>query len=72
MDITIIAASAVIGKRLPLVPNDQGYLALARAQAQVGDIVGAENYYQHAEHYFRSVSPDPEAGAAGFWHARSR
>jgi hypothetical protein len=48
------------------------YLALARAQAQVGDIVGAENYYQHAEHYFRSVSPDPEAGAAGFWHARSR
>ena len=29
------------------------YLALAQAQAQVGDIVGAENYYQHAEHYFR-------------------
>ena len=34
------------------------YLALAKAQAQAGDIVGAENYYQHAEHYFRSVSQD--------------
>ena len=32
------------------------YLALAQAQAQAGDIVGAENYYQHAEHYFRSMS----------------
>ena len=32
------------------------YLALAQAQAQSGDIVGAENYYQHAEHYFRSMS----------------
>jgi Domain of unknown function (DUF4167) len=66
MDITIITASAVIGKRLPLVPNDQGYLALARAQAQVGDIVGAENYYQHAEHYFRSMSPDREAAPPVF------
>ena len=37
------------------------YLALAKAQAQIGDIVGAENYYQHAEHYFRSMSLDREA-----------
>jgi Domain of unknown function (DUF4167) len=36
------------------------YLALAKAQAQAGDIVGAENYYQHAEHYFRSMSPGRE------------
>ena len=36
------------------------YLALARAQAQSGDIVGAENYYQYAEHYFRSMSSDRE------------
>jgi uncharacterized protein DUF4167 len=36
------------------------YLALALAQAQVGDIVGSENYYQHAEHYFRSMSSDRE------------
>ncbi len=34
------------------------YLALAQAQAQAGDIVGAENYYQHAEHYFRTMSSD--------------
>lgn len=32
------------------------YLALAQAQAQSGDMIGAENYYQHAEHYFRSMS----------------
>jgi Domain of unknown function (DUF4167) len=36
------------------------YLALARAQAQSGDIVGAENYYQHAEHYFRLMSSGGE------------
>ena len=36
------------------------YLALAKAQAQSGDVIGAENYYQHAEHYFRSMSSDRE------------
>jgi hypothetical protein len=36
--------------------NYERYLALAQAQAQSGDIVGAENYYQHAEHYFRLIS----------------
>jgi hypothetical protein len=36
------------------------YLALAQAQAQSGDIVGAENYYQHAEHYFRLMSSGQE------------
>jgi Domain of unknown function (DUF4167) len=35
------------------------YIALAQSQAQAGDIVGAENYYQHAEHYFRSMSTTP-------------
>ncbi len=40
--------------------NYERYLALAQAQAQSGDIVGAENYYQHAEHYFRSMSSDRE------------
>ena len=34
--------------------------ALARAEAQVGNSVGAENYYQYAEHYFRSMSSDRE------------
>ena len=36
------------------------YLALARAETQVGNTVGAENYYQYAEHYFRSMRPDSE------------
>ena len=31
------------------------YLELARAEAQNGNAVAAENYYQHAEHYFRSM-----------------
>lgn len=30
------------------------YLALARAEAGSGDSVAAENYFQHAEHYFRT------------------
>ncbi len=34
------------------------YMALARAEAQIGNTVGAENYYQHAEHYFRLMSSD--------------
>jgi hypothetical protein len=40
--------------------NYERYLALAQAQAQSGDIIGAENYYQHAEHYFRSMSSSRE------------
>jgi hypothetical protein len=40
--------------------NYERYLALARAEAQVGNSVGAENYYQYAEHYFRSMSSDRE------------
>jgi hypothetical protein len=36
------------------------YLALARAETQIGNTVGAENYYQHAEHYFRSMRSDQE------------
>jgi hypothetical protein len=35
------------------------YLALAEAQVRAGDIVGAENYYQYAEHYLRSMSSNP-------------
>ena len=34
------------------------YLALAQAEAQTGDRVAAENYYQYAEHYFRSMSSE--------------
>ena len=38
--------------------NYERYLALARAEAQIGNTVGAENYYQYAEHYFRSMRSD--------------
>ena len=51
----------------PDSPNSQSaqrsyerYLALARAEVQNGNTVAAENYYQHAEHYFRSMSSDRE------------
>ena len=36
------------------------YLAMARAAAQAGDIVEAENFYQHAEHYFRVMREPPD------------
>ena len=38
--------------------NYERYLELARAEALTGNTVGAENYYQHAEHYFRSMLSD--------------
>ena len=43
------------------------YIALAREAAASGDRVAAENFYQHAEHYFRIVNADghgPNSGAA--------
>jgi hypothetical protein len=38
--------------------NYERYLALAKAEAQAGNLIGAENYYQYAEHYFRMMSSD--------------
>ena len=38
--------------------NYERYLALAQAEALSGNTIAAENYYQHAEHYFRSMSSD--------------
>ncbi len=32
------------------------YLALARDASSQGDRIAAENYYQHAEHYFRMIN----------------
>ena len=40
--------------------NYERYLALARAETQIGNTVAAENYYQYAEHYFRSMRSDSE------------
>ena len=31
-----------------------------RSEAQNGNTIAAENYYQHAEHYFRSMSSTSE------------
>lgn len=36
------------------------YLTLARDASSAGDRVAAENYFQHAEHYFRIYSADQE------------
>ena len=36
------------------------YMAMAQAEILNGDVVAAENYYQHAEHYLRSMSSDAE------------
>lgn len=40
------------------------YLALARDAHASGDRVGAENYLQHAEHYYRMLSAYQSAVAA--------
>jgi hypothetical protein len=54
------------GRGRPHQPNRNGagnvrakyerYLALAREAAQAGDEVEKENFYQHAEHYFREMN----------------
>ncbi|MGZ5837464.1 MAG: DUF4167 domain-containing protein, partial [Xanthobacteraceae bacterium] len=36
------------------------YIQLARDAQASGDPVGAENYYQHAEHYFRLIAAAQE------------
>jgi hypothetical protein len=36
------------------------YIALAREAAITGDPVAAENFYQHAEHYFRQANTNRE------------
>jgi hypothetical protein len=40
--------------------NYERYMELARAEAIAGNTVGAENYYQHAEHYFRTMNAGQE------------
>ncbi len=41
------------------------YVALAREAASSGDRIGAENLYQHAEHYFRVMNANGEAHQHG-------
>jgi len=35
--------------------SHERYMALAREAAARGDMIEAENLYQHAEHYFRQM-----------------
>ena len=42
--------------------NYERYLTLALAEVQNGNTIAAENYYQHAEHYFRLMSATSEGG----------
>jgi Domain of unknown function (DUF4167) len=44
------------------------YVALAREAAASGDRIAAENFYQHAEHYFRVMNANSEGNP----HAASR
>ncbi len=37
------------------------YLALARDAQAAGDRIAAENYFQHAEHYFRIINANGDA-----------
>lgn len=41
------------------------YVALARAAALTGDAIETENYYQHAEHYFRLMKDERIATGLG-------
>jgi Domain of unknown function (DUF4167) len=41
--------------------NYEQYLALAGAASLAGNTIEAENYYQHAEHFFRSMASDKAA-----------
>jgi hypothetical protein len=44
--------------------SHERYLALAQEEARSGNVVAAENYYQHAEHYFRVMSANRAAVGA--------
>ncbi len=48
------------------------YLALARDATSSGDRVAAENYYQHAEHYFRIIAQINEASGGDNGQQRGR
>ena len=41
------------------------YLAMARDAATAGDRIAAENYQQHAEHYYRIINVDNEGDGRG-------
>ncbi|HXV23332.1 MAG TPA: DUF4167 domain-containing protein [Alphaproteobacteria bacterium] len=46
------------------------YLALARDAQAAGDRIAAENYFQHAEHYFRIINSNGEGNGRARQHHR--
>ena len=46
------------------------YLALARDAQAAGDRIAAENYFQHAEHYFRIINANGEGNGRPRQHPR--
>jgi hypothetical protein len=52
-------AGAAPGATRPML-HSRNAQTLARAEAQIGNAIGAENYYQYAGHYFRLMHLDPE------------
>ena len=55
------------GERIPgsAAQIYQRYLTLAQEAARTDDRVAAENYYQHAEHYFRVNNESRVGNSAG-------
>ena len=51
---------------------NERYLALAREAERSDDRVSSENYYQHAEHYFRINNLDHEGHSAAASHPIDR
>jgi Domain of unknown function (DUF4167) len=52
----IIAARPITNDIQGARRSYERYLALAQEQARGSNVVEAENYYQHAEHFFRVMS----------------
>ncbi len=48
------------------------YLTLARDATSSGDCVAAENFYQHAEHYYRILNFDGNSSGANGGGAKPR
>jgi hypothetical protein len=46
----------------PAERNYKRYLALAREASSRGDMVAMENFYQHAEHYFKVTRRESGSG----------
>ncbi len=46
------------------------YLALARDAHAAGDRIAAENYFQHAEHYFRIINANGDGNGRPRQHQR--